>query len=76
MTPRAPLYARLTAAHPLAGLLGCRAARTARVQAARAERLARPAPATPQFTACCDTWPTTGGRCHERTCHIVTEEID
>lgn len=76
MTPRAPLHARLRAARPLARLLGRRAHRKARVQAARAERLARPAAATPQFTACCPTWPTTGGRHHERTCHITVEETD
>ncbi|MFI2184577.1 hypothetical protein [Streptomyces sioyaensis] len=30
--------------------------------------------ATPLFTACCPTWPTTGGRHHERTCHLFAEE--
>lgn len=73
MTPPAWLYARLSAAHPLAALLG---RRTRRAVAIRAERAARPTRRAPLITACCPTWPTTGGSTHERTCHTVTEETE
>ncbi|MEU7597317.1 hypothetical protein AB0B79_30435 [Streptomyces sp. NPDC039022] len=45
----------------------------------RAERAARPrhpAEAAPIFVACCEMWWLTSGRHHERTCHIVSGEID
>ncbi|MGA5635034.1 hypothetical protein [Streptomyces lydicamycinicus] len=76
MTPRAPLYARLRAARPLARLLGRRARRQAAVRAEKAARPTRPARPAPLVTPCCPTWPATGGRAHHRTCRTVTEEID
>ncbi|MEU4205611.1 hypothetical protein AB0F64_37565 [Streptomyces sp. NPDC026294] len=45
----------------------------------RAERAARPrypAEAAPLIAACCETWWLTAGRHHERTCRIVSAEID
>ncbi|MEU7155137.1 hypothetical protein [Streptomyces chrestomyceticus] len=45
----------------------------------RAERAARPrhpAEQAPLLTACCERWWLTAGRTHDRTCRIVTEEID
>ncbi|MFJ3949014.1 hypothetical protein ACIPXV_02945 [Streptomyces libani] len=73
MTPYARLRARLSAARPLAALRGRQDRRAA---AERAERTARPAHPAPLVTSCCSTWPASGGRHHERTCRIITEEID
>ncbi|WP_199930883.1 hypothetical protein [Streptomyces sp. CB02923] len=46
------------------------------MRAERAARPRRPAEQAPLLTACCERWWLTAGRTHDRTCRIVTEEID
>lgn len=73
MSPRQIVYAPLAALRVIVRLTGRRACREAAV---RAERAARPAEVAPIFAACCEVWWLTRGRHHERTCRIVSEEID
>lgn len=76
MSPREALYALPSAAYAFLRLPVRRPRRETAVRAERAARPRHPAEAAPIFVACCEMWWLTSGRHHERTCHIVSGEID